>query len=440
MTKAKMVQLISVLGLLCFMNSYSLNAAELTASDKETLAMIAAHCKANRQMLSSFECEYIRLFDVRSTFKGHFAFKDDKVLQYENIGDTNDYFQYIKNGKQLRIISDHGPKTFVLGTEGNPNVKPPTPDPWEYSGNSLMYTLDKVDLPYDMITSVKSVKENDRELIVVIVEQRLNTSPENQVDNILTMQFSVHDGYLPVKIHQSDKDSKYVSETITSKILKYDVNGKTFYLPASFSSKVYHNGQLSYTFDFNIKEETVKINPDLPDDMFWEDIQPGDIVVDKDKGIQYTYPSAGIVGAPAPDFTLESLGSKDEKVTLSQIKEKVIVLDFWATWCGPCRIIHPAIESLYKWAKENNKSVAFYAIDVKEDTNTVVEFCKKDEYHMSVLLDTDGSVFKTYKGSGIPYVIIISGGIIQNAHIGSGAEPDVLEEYIKDMIITALEK
>ena len=454
------------LGLLCLLNSFFLKAAELTGSDKEILATIAAHCNANRQMLSSFECEYIRSREdsasgiqmmrerlksmntesgvdsipEKMVYKGHYAFKDDKVLHYEDIEDMNDSFYYLKNGKQLRVNR----KTVVLGTEGESDIIPPIPDPWEFTGHALMYKLDKINSPYDKVASVKSITENGRELIVVTIEQRLSTSPENQVDNLLTMQFSVKDGYLPVKVHQEsshkpDEESPYISEAITSEILKYDVNGKTFYLPANHNQKVYRKGKLGSTSDFKIKEETVKINPNLPNDMFWEDIQPGDIVVDKDKGIQYRAPAAGVVGAPAPDFTLDVLGSS-EKITLSEVKEKVIVLDFWATWCGPCRVIHPAIEALYKWAKENNKSVAFYAIDVKEEPDVVAKFCKEDEYNMPVLLDADGSVFKAYKGSGIPYVIIISGGMIQNAHIGSGAEPEVMEEYFKDMITAALEK
>jgi thiol-disulfide isomerase/thioredoxin len=161
--------------------------------------------------------------------------------------------------------------------------------------------------------------------------------------------------------------------------------------------------------------------------------------VDKDKGIQYRTPVAGVVGAPAPDFTLELLGS-NEKVTLSKVKEKVVVLDFWATWCGPCKKIHPALEAVHKWAKENNKSIAFYCINLKEESELVSEYWEKSGSDILVLLDTDGSVFTDYKGSGIPYVIIISESIIRNAHIGSGAEVNVLEQYIKDMIIEALEK
>jgi len=93
-----------------------------------------------------------------------------------------------------------------------------------------------------------------------------------------------------------------------------------------------------------------------------------------------------------------------------------------------------------RYSQENNKSIAFYCINLKEESELVSEYWEKSGSDIPVLLDTDGSVFTDYKGSGIPYVIIISEGIIRNAHIGSGAEVDVLEQHIKDMIIEALEK
>ena len=252
--------------------------------------MIAEHCRSNRQMLNSFECEYIRsreesasgiqamrerlknmnmesgvdFIPEKMVHKGRYAFKNDKVLFYEEIGDTNDYFQYIKNGNKLRVISDRDPKTVIIGTNGNSDVMPPMQDPWEHCGHELMYKLDKFDSPYDKVSSVKSITEKGRELIVVKIEQRLNTSPEDQVDNLLTIQFSVNDGYLPVRILQEsqnkdDKAPKFVYDSIISKILKFDVNGKAFYLPASLSQKSYRDTLVNSSSEYNIKEESIKI-------------------------------------------------------------------------------------------------------------------------------------------------------------------------------------
>lgn len=461
MTKTYSIRWISMFGLLCFISSHSYNSTALAAKNNNTLSIIAEFNRANREILNSMDYEYTRsintyydiqkevskrnpLIKVKSypklEFKGRFAFDGDKVLTRENTEGTDDYYHYVKNGKQLRTVSQHNPRTFVLGTEGNSNIMPPIPDPWAHTGYPLIYRLDKLDKRNEKVISVDSKFERGKELKVVTIEQR----PDVPIVITVTIDFSVQDGYLPVRVRQeikskSSEELEYISEATTRKILKYDVDGKTLYLPVSYSKKVYRNGKLSSTSDFNIKEETVKINPDLPDDMFWIDIQPGDMVVDKDKGIQYRAPAAGVVGARAPDFTLGLLGS-NEKVILSKVKEEVIVLDFWATWCGPCKKIHPALEAVHKWAKENNKSIAFYCINRKEESELVSEYWEKRGSDIPVLLDTDGSVFTDYKGSGIPYVVIISDGIIRNAHIGSGAEVNVLEQHIKDMIIEALEK
>ena len=446
--------------LFCLINNYSFNSTAFATQAKDTLSVIAGRCRANREMLNSFDCEYTRsintYYDIekevnrrnphikvelrpKQAFKGRFAFDGDKVLTRENTEGTDNYYHYVKNGKQLRTVSQHNPRTFVLGTEGNSNIRPPIPDPWANTGHSLIYKLDKLNKRDGKVISVDSKFERGKELNAVTIEQL----PEEPFVITLTIYFSVQDGYLPVRVRQeikskSGEEPEYISELSVDKILKYNVGGNTLYLPASCHKEVHKFGELRSTYDFNIQEETVRINPELPDDLFRIDIQSGEIVVNKDLGIQYRAPADGVIGAHAPDFTLEMLDN-NQKVTLSKVKEDVIVLDFWASWCGPCKKITPALEALHKWAKENNKSVAFYCINRKEAPGIVAAYWKEQSYNIPVLLDSDGAVFSAYKGSGIPYVIIISNGIIQNAHIGSGAEVHVLEQYIKNMIVTALE-
>ena len=462
MTKTYSIRWICMFILFCLINNYSFNSTAFATQAKDTLSVIAGRCTANREILNSIDLEYTRSINTYSDlqkevskrnplikvmsfpkleFKGRFAFDGDKVLTSENTEGVDEYYQYVKNGKQIRNAQSQNPypRTINYGTVGIANIKPPIPDPWAHTGYPLIYRLDKLDKRNEKVISVDSKFERGKELKVVTIEQR----PDVPIVITVTIDFSVQDGYLPVRVRQeittkSGEEPEYISELSVDKILKYNVGGNTLYLPASRHKEVHRFGKLSKTYDFNIQEETVRINPDLPDDLFRIDIQPGDQVNNKDLGIQYRVPADGVIGAHAPDFTLEMLDN-NQKVTLSKVKEDVIVLDFWASWCGPCRKITPALEALHKWAKENNKSVAFYCINRKEAPGIAAAYWKEQSYNIPVLLDSDGAVFSAYKGSGIPYVIIISNGIIQNTHIGSGAEVHVLEQYIKNMIVTALE-
>lgn len=125
------------------------------------------------------------------------------------------------------------------------------------------------------------------------------------------------------------------------------------------------------------------------------------------------------VGKPAPDFTLKSLEGKD--VSLGSLKGKIVILDFWATWCGPCRQGLPVLMEIAKERADDN--VVLWAVDLDESKRKVESFLKKKGWTLPVLLDTKGKVSQKYGVGGIPHTVVIDpSGVVHSVEIGFGGK------------------
>lgn len=116
-------------------------------------------------------------------------------------------------------------------------------------------------------------------------------------------------------------------------------------------------------------------------------------------------------GYAAPDFTLKTLDGKRD--TLSNHKGQVVVLNIWATWCGPCRVEMPSLESLHRRFRSEGVAVLAVSVDKGADS-TVKAFV--DDYQLSfpILMDADGQVERLYPAFSIPvtYVLDKAGRIV----------------------------
>jgi thiol-disulfide isomerase/thioredoxin len=122
------------------------------------------------------------------------------------------------------------------------------------------------------------------------------------------------------------------------------------------------------------------------------------------------------IGLPAPNFKLPDLNGKE--ISLDQFKGRVVVLDFWATWCGPCRMTMPLMENLQK---EYKSSMALLAIDLQESKDVVGDYVLQQGIHSQVLLDEKGSVGAAYGTDALPTQIIIDKeGIVRRVQAGFG--------------------
>lgn len=109
--------------------------------------------------------------------------------------------------------------------------------------------------------------------------------------------------------------------------------------------------------------------------------------------------------AGAPDFTLTDLDG--QSVTLSSLRGKVVYLDFWATWCPPCREALPHTQELAQRPEAEKGELVVLAINVAEDKQAVSDFLQANNFDFRVPLDTDGAVSDQYKVEGIPTFVVI---------------------------------
>ncbi len=143
-------------------------------------------------------------------------------------------------------------------------------------------------------------------------------------------------------------------------------------------------------------------------------------------------PTHALVGKPAPAFTATTLDGKD--VSLASLRGKVVVLDFWATWCGPCVASLPNVTQVT--ASLRDRGVVFYAVNDKENAADITAFQKGKGLAFPVLLDPDGKVNKSYLANSIPQTVLIDKhGRIQAVHVGYDPNmKQVLSQQLTDLL------
>jgi peroxiredoxin len=123
-----------------------------------------------------------------------------------------------------------------------------------------------------------------------------------------------------------------------------------------------------------------------------------------------------LLGQDAPAFETTDVEGKPIDLK-SLLGKNVIMLDFWATWCGPCVQAMPEVDGVAK--KFADKRLVFYGVNEGEDAETIKEFLKSSELEVPVALDQDQKIGEMYHVSGIPQTVLIGkDGKVQVVHIG----------------------
>ncbi len=138
--------------------------------------------------------------------------------------------------------------------------------------------------------------------------------------------------------------------------------------------------------------------------------------------------AAGVVASPAAEFSLKSRSG--EAVSLGDLKGQVVLINFWATWCGPCRKEMPLMEQIQK--KYAPLGFTMLGINVEEDTRLMDAFLKDVSVSFPILLDPANGVSKLYNVSAMPSTVIVDRkGNVRFIH--QGFQPGDESKY-QDMI------
>lgn len=153
---------------------------------------------------------------------------------------------------------------------------------------------------------------------------------------------------------------------------------------------------------------------------------PEPIIPDTSDGERTPGVGSALVGKEAPDFTLDLLDGG--KFTLSEQRGKVIVLDFWATWCGPCMQAMPVIEETVKSFERDD--VMLVTVNLQETEDPIRATLERLKLDPKVALDIDGVAAGRYQADAIPQTVVIDQkGKVWRLFVGGGAKlgPQLLE-------------
>jgi len=141
-------------------------------------------------------------------------------------------------------------------------------------------------------------------------------------------------------------------------------------------------------------------------------------------------PLPPVAGEPAYVFALEDL--EGNSISLADFRGKKVMLNFWASWCGPCRAEIPHMVELYHELEGEDFEIV--AVNLREDPETVAGFVKGQEMDFVVLLDKDAAVGKDYFVRAIPTSLFVDDeGNIHAVHTGTLTDAQ-LREYVQALM------
>jgi len=135
--------------------------------------------------------------------------------------------------------------------------------------------------------------------------------------------------------------------------------------------------------------------------------------------------SSGLAGQPAPDFALKS--STGENLRLSEYRGDVVMINFWATWCGPCRQEMPLLDELY--SRYQRVGFNLLGVNIDDDSSRAMAMINELGVSFPVLFDASKEVSRLYEVDAMPVTIIVDreGNV---RHVHQGYKPGYEQKYL----------
>jgi peroxiredoxin len=137
---------------------------------------------------------------------------------------------------------------------------------------------------------------------------------------------------------------------------------------------------------------------------------------------------AGIAGTAAPDFTLKS--NTGENLKLSEFRGEVVLINFWASWCGPCRQEMPVLDELHRQYKALGFTVL--GVNVEEDSSAALKLLEEVQISFPVMFDNTSVVSKQYNVVAMPSTVLVDrNGNMRYIH--KGYKPGLEDQYLQQI-------
>jgi peroxiredoxin len=138
--------------------------------------------------------------------------------------------------------------------------------------------------------------------------------------------------------------------------------------------------------------------------------------------------SSDLTGQAAPDFALKS--STGENLRLSEFRGDVVMINFWATWCGPCRQEMPLLDELYQ--RYERVGFSLLGVNIDDDSRKAMTMISDLGVNFPVLFDSSKEVSKLYQVDAMPVTVIVDrGGTVRYVH--QGYKPGYEDKYLDEI-------